>query len=114
MLAQRTWSETSYRLQALRDNPECAKSEFDGLLDDRDPGLSATPSFELDADIAAPPVNSARPAVAVLREQGVNGQVEMAWAVGRAGLEAVDGHVCDVLAGRIELEASGGLVACAA
>ena len=112
MLAQRTWSETSYRLQALRDNPECAKSEFDGLLDDRDPGLSATPSFEVDEDIAAPFVNSARPAVAVLREQGVNGQVEMAWAFDRAGFEAVDVHMSDILEGRIDLEAFKGLVAC--
>jgi len=112
MLAQRTWSETSYRLQALRDNPECAKSEFDGLLDDRDPGLSATPSFEVDEDIAAPFVNSARPAVAVLREQGVNGQVEMAWAFDRAGFEAVDVHMSDILAGRVSLDEFKGLAAC--
>ncbi|QTF93512.1 phosphoribosylformylglycinamidine synthase [Halomonas sp. BM-2019] len=117
LLAQRTWSETSYRMQALRDNPACAKSEFDGLLDDRDPGLSATPSFDVDEDIAAPylrapHVNAARPAVAVLREQGVNGQVEMAWAFDRAGFEAVDVHMSDILEGRIDLEAFKGLVAC--
>ncbi|MDY7117356.1 phosphoribosylformylglycinamidine synthase [Halomonas sp. SSL-5] len=110
--AQRTWAETSYRLQALRDNPECAKSEFDGLLDDRDPGLSATPTFDVDEDIAAPYLNLARPAVAVLREQGVNGQVEMAWAFDRAGFEAVDVHMSDILAGRVDLEAFKGLVAC--
>ncbi|MGJ7460392.1 phosphoribosylformylglycinamidine synthase [Halomonas sp. MA07-2] len=117
LLAQRTWSETSYRMQALRDNPECAKSEFDGLLDDRDPGLTATPSFDVDEDVSAPflqapYINTARPAVAVLREQGVNGQVEMAWAFDRAGFEAVDVHMSDILEGRINLESFKGLVAC--
>ncbi|MDT0501712.1 MULTISPECIES: phosphoribosylformylglycinamidine synthase [unclassified Halomonas] len=114
---QRTWAETSYRLQALRDNPECAKSEFDGLLDDRDPGLSATPTFDVDEDIAAPylqapGLNLARPAMAVLREQGVNGQVEMAWAFDRAGFESVDVHMSDILAGRVSLDEFKGLVAC--
>ena len=112
LLTQRTWAETSYRLQALRDNPDCAKSEFDGLLDDRDPGLSAQPSFDVDEDIAAPFVNTARPAMAVLREQGVNGQVEMAWAFDRAGFEAVDVHMSDILAGRVALDDFKGLVAC--
>ncbi|MFY0989633.1 phosphoribosylformylglycinamidine synthase [Halomonas sp. C05BenzN] len=112
LLTQRTWAETSYRMQALRDNPDCAKSEFDGLLDDRDPGLSATPTFDVDEDIAAPYLNTTRPAVAVLREQGVNGQLEMAWAFDRAGFEAVDVHMSDILAGRVTLEAFKGLVAC--
>ncbi|AMC99691.1 Phosphoribosylformylglycinamidine synthase [Halomonas chromatireducens] len=112
LLAQRTWAETSYRMQALRDNPECAKSEFDGLLDSRDPGLSASPAFDVDEDIAAPYVNTARPAVAVLREQGVNGQLEMAWAFDRAGFEAVDVHMSDILEGRVGLESFKGLVAC--
>ncbi|MCE9681939.1 phosphoribosylformylglycinamidine synthase [Halomonas alkalisoli] len=112
LLAQRTWAETSYRLQALRDNPECAKSEFDGLLDSRDPGLSASPSFDVDEDIAAPYINTARPAVAVLREQGVNGQLEMAWAFDRAGFETVDVHMSDILEGRVGLESFKGLVAC--
>ena len=112
LLAQRTWSDTSYRLQALRDNPECAKSEFDGLLDDRDPGLSATPSFDVNEDIAAPYLNLARPSVAVLREQGVNGQVEMAWSFDRAGFEAVDVHMSDILEGRVSLDEFKGLVAC--
>ncbi|SDF83196.1 phosphoribosylformylglycinamidine synthase [Onishia taeanensis] len=111
-LAQRTWSETSYRMQALRDNPECAKSEFDGLLDARDPGLSATPSFDVDEDITAPFVNLARPPMAILREQGVNGHVEMAAAFDRAGFEAVDVHMSDILAGRISLDEFKGLVAC--
>ncbi|XKF15200.1 phosphoribosylformylglycinamidine synthase [Halomonas sp. BLK-85] len=111
-LAQRTWSETSYRMQALRDNPECAKNEFDNLLDARDPGLSATPSFDINDDIAAPFINTTRPAMAVLREQGVNGQVEMAWAFDKAGFNAVDVHMSDILAGRVTLEDFNGLVAC--
>ncbi|QOR37782.1 phosphoribosylformylglycinamidine synthase [Billgrantia diversa] len=112
LLTQRTWAETSYRMQALRDNPDCAKSEFDGLLDGRDPGLSATATFDVDEDIAAPFVNTSRPAVAILREQGVNGHVEMAWAFDRAGFEAVDVHMSDILEGRITLEEFKGLVAC--
>ncbi|MFG6178555.1 phosphoribosylformylglycinamidine synthase [Halomonas sp. THAF12] len=112
LLAQRTWSETSYRMQALRDNAECAKSEFDGLLDGRDPGLSAQPSFDVNEDIAAPFVNTARPAVAVLREQGVNGHLEMAWSFDHAGFEAVDVHMSDILEGRVGLEDFKGLVAC--
>ncbi|MGM0614304.1 MAG: phosphoribosylformylglycinamidine synthase [Pseudomonadota bacterium] len=111
-LAQRTWSETSYRMQALRDNPECAKNEFDNLLDTRDPGLSATPTFDINDDISAPFINTTRPAMAVLREQGVNGQVEMAWAFDKAGFNAVDVHMSDILSGRVSLEDFNGLVAC--
>ncbi|NIC04721.1 phosphoribosylformylglycinamidine synthase [Halomonas sp. DX6] len=112
LLTQRTWAETSYRMQALRDNPDCAKSEFDGLLDGRDPGLSATATFDVDEDVAAPFVNTLRPAVAILREQGVNGHVEMAWAFDRAGFESVDVHMSDILEGRVSLEEFKGLVAC--
>lgn len=111
-LTQRTWAETSYRLQALRDNPECAKNEFDNLLDVRDPGLSAAPTFDVNDDITAPYVNTAKPAVAVLREQGVNGQVEMAWAFHKAGFDAVDVHMSDILEGRVSLDTFQGLVAC--
>ncbi|WP_168014772.1 phosphoribosylformylglycinamidine synthase [Halomonas salinarum] len=111
-LTQRAWSETSYRMQALRDNPECAKDEFDSLLDARDPGLSATPSFDVDEDVSAPYVNLARPPMAILREQGVNGHVEMAAAFDRAGFEAVDVHMSDILAGRVGLDEFKGLVAC--
>ncbi|MDW0361639.1 phosphoribosylformylglycinamidine synthase [Halomonas venusta] len=111
-LTQRTWAETSYRMQALRDNPECAKNEFDSLLDVRDPGLSAAPSFDINDDISAPFINTAKPAVAVLREQGVNGQVEMAWAFHKAGFDAVDVHMSDILEGRVSLDEFKGLVAC--
>ncbi|MDQ7733474.1 phosphoribosylformylglycinamidine synthase [Halomonas sp. SpR1] len=111
-LTQRTWAETSYRMQALRDNPECAKNEYDNLLDSRDPGLSASPTFDISEDISAPFVNTAKPAMAVLREQGVNGQVEMAWAFDKAGFDAVDVHMSDILEGRVSLEEFKGLVAC--
>ncbi|MCG7591132.1 MULTISPECIES: phosphoribosylformylglycinamidine synthase [Halomonadaceae] len=111
-LTQRTWAETSYRMQALRDNPECAKNEFDNLLDVRDPGLSAEPTFDINDDISAPYINTIKPAVAVLREQGVNGQVEMAWAFHKAGFNAVDVHMSDILEGRVSLEEFKGLVAC--
>ncbi|QPL45532.1 phosphoribosylformylglycinamidine synthase [Halomonas sp. A40-4] len=111
-LTQRTWSETSYRMQALRDNPECAKNEFDQLLDVRDPGLSASPSFDINDDISAPFINTTKPAMAVLREQGVNGQVEMAWAFDKAGFDAVDVHMSDILEGRVSLDDFKGLVAC--
>nr|WP_298415918.1 phosphoribosylformylglycinamidine synthase [uncultured Halomonas sp.] len=111
-LTQRTWTETSYRLQALRDNPDCAKSEFDDLLDLRDPGLSATPTFEVNENVAAPFINTARPRLAILREQGVNGHVEMAAAFDKAGFESIDVHMSDILSGRQSLTDFKGLVAC--
>ena len=110
---QRAWMETTYRMQALRDNPECAREEYDTLLDDNDPGLGAFLSFDLDEDVAAPYVaKGARPRVAVLREQGVNGQIEMAAAFDRAGFASVDVHMSDIIAGRVTLDGFQGLVAC--
>ncbi|KXS49433.1 MAG: phosphoribosylformylglycinamidine synthase, partial [Marinobacter sp. T13-3] len=110
---QRLWAETSYRIQSLRDNADCAQEEFDNLLDAEDPGLSAELTFDINEDVAAPFINTgARPKVAVLREQGVNGQVEMAAAFDRAGFEAVDVHMSDLLSGRITLEKFQSLVAC--
>ncbi|WP_227369172.1 phosphoribosylformylglycinamidine synthase [Halomonas sp. M20] len=111
-LAQRTWAETSYRLQALRDNPDCAKSEFDDLLDLRDPGLSATPTFDVDENVAALFINTTRPRLAILREQGVNGHVEMAAAFDKAGFETIDVHMSDILTRGQSLEDFKGLVAC--
>jgi len=111
-ILQTLWSETSYRLQALRDNPDCAKEEFDQLLR-KDPGLSADLSFDPNENIAAPYIQTGhRPALAVLREQGVNGQVEMAAAFDRAGFNAVDVHMSDILSGRRSLAEFQGLVAC--
>ena len=110
---QRIWSETSYHLQRLRDNPACAQQEFDRILDAADPGLSVALSFDLDADIAAPYIATGkRPRLAVLREQGVNGQVEMAAAFDRAGFEAVDVHMSDIIAGRASLADFKGFAAC--
>ncbi len=110
---QRAWGETSYQIQRLRDNPECAQQEFDNLLDARDPGLFVELNYLLDDDVAAPFIaTGARPRVAVLREQGVNGQLEMAAAFTRAGFDAVDVHMSDIIEGRITLEDFKGLVAC--
>mgnify|MGYP003513630237 FL=1 len=112
-LLQRDWSQTSYRLQRLRDNVRCADQEFEGLLDENNPGLSAKLSFDVNQDIAAPYIKTGvRPSIAILREQGVNGQVEMAAAFDRAGFAAVDVHMSDILSGRVSLEQFKGLVAC--
>lgn len=112
-LLQRQWAETSYQIQRLRDNADCADQEFDALLEEDNPGLSVKLSFDVNQDIAAPYIKrGVRPQVAVLREQGVNGQVEMAAAFDRAGFAAVDVHMSDILAGRVSLEAFKGLVAC--
>lgn len=107
------WSETSYRMQALRDNPECAREQFEAAVDDKDPGLSVKLSFNADEDIAAPYIaKGALPRVAILREQGVNSQSEMAAAFARAGFTAVDVHMTDIIAGRRALDEFHGLVAC--
>ncbi|WP_461517526.1 phosphoribosylformylglycinamidine synthase [Porticoccus sp.] len=108
----RRWSETSYQVQALRDNEDCARAEFDALFFDN-PGLSVNLTYDINEDIAAPYINTGvRPALAVLREQGVNGHVEMAAAFDRAGFSAVDVHMSDLLSGRRKLEDFKGLVAC--
>ncbi|MFO7594144.1 MAG: phosphoribosylformylglycinamidine synthase [Pseudomonadota bacterium] len=110
---QRAWSETTFRMQSLRDNAECAREEYDRLLDANDPGLFAALSFDIDEDVAAPFIGKGeRPRMAVLREQGVNGQIEMAAAFDRAGFEAVDVHMSDIIAGRLSLKEFNGLVAC--
>ena len=110
---QRFWSETSYQMQALRDNSDCAKQEFDAILDENDPGLFAKLSFDADENIASSLIVSGhRPRVAILREQGVNGQVEMAASFDHAGFTAIDVHMSDVLQGRVSLSEFVGLVAC--
>ena len=107
---QRAWSETTFRMQQLRDNPECAQEEYDRILDSKDPGISFQLGFEIkDFRIKS---GRARPRVAILREQGVNSQVEMAAAFTRAGFEAVDVHMSDVIAGRVQLAGFRGLAAC--
>ena len=109
----RRWSEVSFRMQALRDNPECAREEYSRLEDADDPGLHASLNYDPSEDVAAPFIQSgARPAVAILREQGVNSQVEMAAVFTRAGFDAYDVHMTDILAGRMQLARFHGLVAC--
>ncbi|HVT36465.1 MAG TPA: phosphoribosylformylglycinamidine synthase subunit PurQ, partial [Nevskiaceae bacterium] len=105
---QKIWSETSYRMARLRDNPECADEEFASVGADDDPGLSVKLSFEP----AAPAMLADRPRVAILREQGVNGQSEMAYAFLSAGFEPVDVHMSDVIEGRVRLAQFAGVVAC--
>jgi phosphoribosylformylglycinamidine synthase len=111
---RRAWSETTYRMQALRDNSACAASEFERLADVDDPGLSPRVTFDVDVSPARALIEAAseRPRVAILREQGVNGQVEMAAAFTRAGFAAVDVHMSDLLGGELDLESFRGLVAC--
>jgi phosphoribosylformylglycinamidine synthase len=109
----RTWSETTFRMQSLRDNPECALEEYDRLLDEEDPGLKVVTTFDIEEDIAAPYLNlDKQPMVAILREQGVNSHVEMAAFFARAGFTTVDVHMSEVLAGTVDLGAYRGLVAC--
>jgi phosphoribosylformylglycinamidine synthase len=108
----RAWSETTCHMQRLRDNPQCAEEEYDRLLDPGDPGLHAKLTFDPAEDIAAPFVaRGARPRVAILREQGVNGQVEMAAAFDRAGFEAIDVHMSDLIGGRMRLDGFRGFAA---
>ena len=109
---QRLWSETSWQMQTLRDEPGCALEEYDHILDDTDPGLSPVLSFDPSADISSALVGGARPRIAVLREQGINGQAEMAAAFDRAGFTAVDVHMTDLISGRVDLESFQALAAC--
>jgi phosphoribosylformylglycinamidine synthase len=109
----RRWSEVSFRMQEMRDNPECARQEYSRLEDAGDPGLHAHLSFDSKADVAAPFVaRGARPAMAILREQGVNSHTEMAAVFTRSGFDAYDVHMTDILAGRVNLGRFHGLVAC--
>jgi len=112
---ERAWSETSHRMRALRDDPGCAREEHAARLDADDPGLVVRLGFDPGEDPAAslaPAVALTRPRVAVLREQGVNGQVEMAAAFDRAGFDSIDVHMSDLLAGEATLAGFHGLAAC--
>jgi len=109
----RRWSEVSFRIQEMRDNPDCAREEYSRLADTADPGLHARLSYDPREDVAAPFISGgARPAVAILREQGVNSQTEMAAVFTRAGFDAYDVHMTDILGGRVRLARFHGLVAC--
>jgi phosphoribosylformylglycinamidine synthase len=118
----RAWSEVSWRISRLRDNPACADAEYDALLDAADPGITPQLSFDPAEDVAAPFIpqgdflrgvgKGARPRVAILREQGVNSHLETAYAFDRAGFDAYDVHMSDLLAGRATLADFAGAVAC--
>lgn len=107
------WAETTWQMQRLRDNEACADEEHKAKLDSQDPGLNTQLTFDIAEDIAAPYILSGvRPKVAVLREQGVNSHVEMAAAFDRAGFDAVDVHMSDLLAGHLSLAGFQTLVVC--
>ena len=111
---QTTWSELTYRMQAHRDNPDCAREEFESVADERDPGLNVKATFELSSVTrgSSASLGDAHPRVAILREQGINGHVEMAAAFDAAGFEAVDVTMTDLIAGRTGLSRFQGLAAC--
>jgi len=110
---QKLWSETSWRIARLRDNPECADQEYARATDADDRGLSMALAFDPTDDVAAPFIaTGARPRMAILREQGVNSQTEMAYAFHRAGFAAIDVHMTDLIEGRATLADFKGFVAC--
>jgi phosphoribosylformylglycinamidine synthase len=116
---QRIWSETTYQMQKLRDNPVCAQQEFDRILDAADPGLNVKLTYDpnenpytVRPELVEGRAVLTRPKIAILREQGVNGQVEMAAAFDRAGFAAVDVHMSDIISGRIKLADFKGFAAC--
>lgn len=109
---QQAWAEVSHQIQRLRDNNETADQEFALIADNNHQGLIAKATFDLNEAIEAPFLNVRRPNMAILREQGVNGHIEMAAAFDKAGFNTVDVHMSDLLAGRIGLDEFEGLVAC--
>jgi phosphoribosylformylglycinamidine synthase len=109
----RAWSETTYRMQSLRDNPLCAQQEYDRILDTADAGITPSLTFDPTQNISAPFIaTGVRPRIAILREQGVNGQIEMAAAFDRAGFASIDVHMSDIIAGRVSLADFKGFAAC--
>lgn len=126
IVLRRMWSETTYQMQKLRDNPTCAQQEYDRILDAKDPGLHVKLTYDVNEIILPSPasgrgtegegrsasINLSRPKMAILREQGVNGHVEMAAAFDRAGFQTVDVHMSDIIAGRVKLDDFKGVVAC--
>jgi phosphoribosylformylglycinamidine synthase len=106
------WSDVSYRIASRRDNPACAQAEYDLWADSNDPGMSGLVGFNPQENVAAPFLNiGSRPRIAILREQGCNSQVEMAWAFDRSGFEAWDVHMTDLQSGAVDLKDVKGLVA---
>ncbi len=109
---QRAWAQTSLQMQSLRDNPECAQQEFNLIQSGQQPKLFSELTFDPEEDICATLVGGVKPRIAVLREEGVNGQVEMAAAFDRAGFSAADVHMSDIIAGRVSLANFQGIAAC--
>jgi phosphoribosylformylglycinamidine synthase len=109
---QQAWDEVSWRIARERDNPVCADAEHDSVGDPADPGLQVDLSFDPLEDVAAPYLNLSKPKLAILREQGVNSHVEMAYAMAQAGFEAHDVHMTDLHSGRARLQDYAGFVAC--
>jgi len=112
-----TWAQTTYKMQSMRDNPECAQQEHDVKFDTEDPGLNTELTFDINEDVVAKLIaqdalKGSNPKIAILREQGVNSHVEMAAAFDRAGFIAIDVHMSDILSGRANLADFNGLVAC--
>jgi len=108
----RVWSETTYQMQKMRDNPDCAQQEYDRLVDTNDTGLFSKLTFDTKDDVCAPYIGGVKPKVAILREQGVNGHLEMAAAFSQSGFSAIDVTMTDIIEGRIRLNDVQGLVAC--
>lgn len=109
----KAWNETSHAMQRQRDNPQSADAELEWRMDDADPGISPKLSFDPAQDVAAAFIaGGERPRIAILREQGVNGQVEMSAAFTRAGFDAVDVHMSDLASGRVKLADFRGFAAC--
>ncbi|NVK21129.1 MAG: phosphoribosylformylglycinamidine synthase, partial [Kangiellaceae bacterium] len=107
------WSELTYRMQALRDNPECAEQEYNAKLDVNNPGIKPVLTYDLTENVAKSLIaTGVRPRVAILREQGVNSQLEMAAAFTKAGFECIDVHMSDILTGRVSLNDFIGVMAC--
>jgi len=109
---QVAWTEVSHQIQRLRDNVQTADQEFALITDKAHKGIIAQPTFDLNEVIEAPFINLRRPNMAILREQGVNGHIEMAAAFDKVGFNTVDVHMSDLLAGRISLDDFEGLVTC--
>jgi len=110
---RRAWSEVSFHIQNIRDNPVCADEWYESIQNLEDPGLSCKLSFEINEKVDAPYVSiGARPKIAILREQGVNGHIEMAAAFNAANFSAIDVHMTDVINGFISLSDFNGIVAC--
>ncbi|MCJ8160525.1 phosphoribosylformylglycinamidine synthase [Acinetobacter zhairhuonensis] len=109
---QHAWAEVSHQIQRLRDNSETADQEFALIADSTHQGIIAQPTFDLNEPVEAPFINLRRPSMVILREQGVNGQTEMAAAFDKVGFNTVDVHMSDLLAGRVDLNDFEGLVAC--